>query len=320
MTSGEGPKIAIIGAGRVGAATAAAVLARESAAHIVLIDAKPELARGVAADMRYGTVLGRPTPVRAGDADDLVGSDVVVVTAGINEKDGGATDPRDPIGRLLLAEPNAPVYEQWAVEVARRAPDAVLVAVTDPPDPLADLAATRAPGLSVLSAGTLIDSLRFRFHLGEALAVNPASVDALVVGEHGRSAVQLWSEVRVGGLPLADCARARNVPLDGLRERIRDAVALANINIISGTGASQYGIGVAVARIVHAIVTDERCVLPVGSRLNRFGVTLSLPSLVGRRGVLHAHEPKMTAEESQALARSAEIIREYADRIGARRA
>ncbi len=314
----ESAKVVIIGSGRVGAATATAVLVGGFAREIVMIDDRRSQARGVAFDLRYGGVLRGRTNVREGLEQDLAGSAVVVITAGVNEKDGGAAEPGDPVGRMRLAEPNRGVYERWAPSVARHAPDAVLLAVTDPPDPLADLAATLAPGLSVISSGTLIDSLRFRYHLGERFEVDPASVDAVVLGEHGLSAVQLWSQARIAGLHVEAHARAQGIALDEVRESVASSVREANIAIIKeGTGASQYGIGVAAARIVQAIVDDERRILPVGSRRNRFGVTLSLPSIVGRRGVLRTFEPEMTDDERRALEHSAEVIARYARSIGA---
>lgn len=311
-------KVAVIGTGHVGVASAAAILAGDFAHEMVLIDRSRTLAEGVATDMRYGAVL-QGAQVRAGEEGDIAACDLVVVTAGTNEKSGGAAAPDDPIGRLRLAEPNAQVYQQWAPIVARLAPESVFLVVTDPPDPLADLAATLAPDLQVISSGTLIDSLRMRWHLSEILRVAPEGVDAVVLGEHGRSAVQLWSQARVAGCPVEQILRAQGHSVDEVRAEVRRLVELANIAIIGGTGASQFGIGVAVARIARAILRDEQCVLPVGTRKNSYGVTLSLPSIVGREGVARTFVPSMTNEETLQLTRSAETIWEYSERIGAKR-
>ena len=124
-----------------------------------------------------------------------------MVTAGVNEKDGGATDRSDPKGRLNLLHKNAKAYEDIIPKITQAAPDAVILVVTDPPDPLADLA-LRLGHRKVLSTGTYLDSLRFRFHLARRLQVNPQSVEATVVGEHGTSQVFLWSGARIGGRPL----------------------------------------------------------------------------------------------------------------------
>jgi L-lactate dehydrogenase len=150
-----------------------------------------------------------------------------------------------------------------------------------------------------MSTGTYLDSLRFRFHLARHLAVGPQVVDAQVLGEHGTSQVFLWSAARVAGIPVAD------VP----RPAIEHDVRFANIAIIEGIGASQYGIGMVCARIAEIVARDERVVIPVGSFNPAYGVTISLPSIVGRRGVEGIVEPAMTPDEKQALQRSAETLR-----------
>jgi L-lactate dehydrogenase len=132
------------------------------------------------------------------------GSDVVLICAGLNEKAGGATDRDDPRGRLKLLEPNAAVYRDAVPRVVAAAPAAVLVAVTDPPDPLADLIRALAGHERVLGTGTVIDTLRFRVHIAAHLGIHPSAVEGLVVGEHGTSEVMLWSSVRVAGAPLTD--------------------------------------------------------------------------------------------------------------------
>src|ERR671921_2671583 len=152
--------------------------------------------------MRYGAPLSAPFDLSAGGYEELAGADVVLITAGVNEKSGGATDRNDPRGRLVLLEPNADVYRDVVPQVVEAAPDALLVAVTDPPDPLADLTRTLAGHERVLSTGTVIDTLRFRTHIAAQLGVHPRSVDGLVVGEHGTSQVMLWSSVAVQGTPL----------------------------------------------------------------------------------------------------------------------
>src|SRR3954465_6424471 len=207
-------KVGVVGAGRVGQACAFALLLRASAREIVLVDRVRERATGVATDMRYGAPLSAPVDIAAGDWDDLAGAGVVLVTAGVNEKQGGATDRSDPRGRLVLLEPNADVYRDVVPRIVAAAPDAVIVAVTDPPDPLAHLARS-PPGASpalarslaghdrVLSTGTVIDTLRFRTHIAAALGgVHPSAVEGLVIGEHGTSQVMLWSSVRGQGAPI----------------------------------------------------------------------------------------------------------------------
>src|SRR3954471_21539233 len=196
--------VGVVGAGRVGQACAFALLLRASAREIVLVDRVAERATAVATDMRYGAPLSAPVAISAGDWDDLEGADVVLVTAGVNEKQGGATDRDDPRGRLVRLATNADIYRDVVPRIVAAAPDAVIVAVTDPPDPLADLTRVLAGHDRVLSTGTTIDTLRFRVHVGAELGVHPSSVEGLVVGEHGTSEVMLWSSVRVAGTPLLE--------------------------------------------------------------------------------------------------------------------
>ena len=182
-----------------------------------------------------------------------------------------------------------------------------------PPDPLADLVRRLAGHDRVLSTGTLIDSLRLRVHLAERLEVSPASVEAQVVGEHGTSEVMLWSSARVSGVPIAEALPAGS-SFDDFRKSVERDVRYANITIIEGNAASQFGIGIVSARIAEAVLRDERAVLPIGTYNTKYGVTLSLPSVVGREGVNRILEPAMSDEERRALDRSAEVLRQAVQR------
>jgi len=291
-------KIGVVGAGAVGAACLLAIVMRGCAREIVVVNRDRKRAKGVVTDLRYGAALSPTVDIRDGDYPDLTGVALVMITAGVNEKAGGATDRSDPAGRLRLLDKNVEVYRQILPPLFRVAPDAVILVVTDPPDPLADLVG--AFGFKrVMSTGTFLDSLRFRHHLARHFNVAPASVEAQVVGEHGTSQVFLWSSARVAGMPVAEVSR----------QSIEQQVRFANIAIIEGTGASQYGIGMVCARIAEIVLRDERAVIPVGSFNPAYGVTLSLPSVVGRAGVERILEPSMSDEEKQALQRSADTLR-----------
>jgi L-lactate dehydrogenase len=244
---------------------------------------------------------------------------VVLICAGLNEKAGGATDRDDPRGRLKLLEPNAAVYRDAVPRIVAAAPAALLVAVTDPPDPLADLTRALAGHERVLGTGTVIDTLRFRVHIAAQLGIHPSAVDGLVVGEHGTSEVMLWSSVRVAGTPLADALGVREPPrsLDELREHVERDVRFANITIIEGNDASRFGIGVVCARIAEAVLRDERVVLPVAAYRRRYGVTIALPTVVGHEGAAGDLEPSMSDDERGRFERSAETLRDAAESIGA---
>jgi L-lactate dehydrogenase len=168
----------------------------------------------------------------------------------------------------------------------------------------------------VLSTGTYLDSLRFRFHLAHRLGVSPASVDAQIVGEHGTTEVFLWSSARIAGEPVLesleqDAAQKR----EEFRKDIERQVRYANITIIEGIGASQYGIGTVCARITEIVLRREPAVIPIASYNPRYGVTLSLPSVVGRSGVARVLEPLMSDDERHQLQRSAEALKSVLARM-----
>lgn len=305
-------KVGVVGAGGVGAASVLALVARGVAREIVLVNRTRSRARAVATDVRYGAPLSRPVDVRDGEYRDLDGAEVVMITAGINEKAGGATDRSDPAGRLRLLRTNAELYRDVVPRVVKAAPDAVILVVTDPPDPLADLARRLAGHDRVLSTGTYLDSLRFRVHLAAALGVSPDSVEAQVLGEHGTSQVFVWSGARVAGVPVTDAFAQLGSWSDEKRRSIEHDVRYANISIIEGNGASLYGIAMVSARIAEMVLRDEGTVVPVGFHHETFGVTLSLPTVVGRHGAMKVLAPRLSTEEEQALQRSAETLRKAA--------
>jgi L-lactate dehydrogenase len=306
-------KVGIIGAGAVGSACFLSLVMRGSAREVVLVNRDRKRAQGVVTDVQYGTVLSQPIVVRDGDYADLAGSSVVMITAGVNEKGGGATDRSDPMGRLRLLEANAAIFQDIVPKIHHSAPDALILVVTDPPDALADV--VRMLGHErVLSTGTSLDTLRFRFHLGKRLNVSASDVDALVLGEHGVSSVFLWSSARVGGRNVSDLFGESPTP-QTVREELEREVRYANITIIEGIGASQYGIGMVCARLTEMVLRDERAVIPVGCYNATFGVTLSLPSVVGREGVHRLIEPEMSHAEQQGLQRSAEAIKSALSRL-----
>jgi L-lactate dehydrogenase len=298
----------VIGAGAVGSSSLLSTVLRGDAREIVLVNRDRKRARAVVTDLQYGAALYPGIHIRDGDYPDLSGAALVMITAGVNEKAGGATDRSDPAGRLRLLETNAGVYRQILPVLAGAAPDAVVLVLTDPPDPLADL--VRTFGFEhVLSSGTFLDSLRFRFHLARYLNVDPASVDANVLGEHGTSQTFVWSSAYMSGVPVLDALTLTDDSREAFRHQIEHDVRFANIAIIEGNQASQFGIGIVAARIARAVLRDERLVVPIGSYNDKYGVTLSLPSVLGRTGVQKTLEPSLSADERRALTLSAETLR-----------
>ena len=194
-------KLGIIGTGNVGCAIALAAMTRGSAREIVLVNRTRKVAEAVATDLRYGIPLGLRIDISDGEYDALSGAGVVLITSGVNEKTGGATNRNDPTGRLRLLDTNVEVFKDVVGRLHAAAPQAMALVIPDPPDPLAD--AVRMLGHHrVLSTGTYLDSLRFRFHLARRLGVSPVSIDAQILGEHGTSEVFVWSSARVAGVPV----------------------------------------------------------------------------------------------------------------------
>jgi L-lactate dehydrogenase len=309
-------KIGIIGAGAVGAACAMATVMRGCASELVLVNRSRDRAKGMATDMGYGAPLSSTTRVTDGDYPDLAGAALVMITVGVNEKSGGATDRSDPQGRLRLLDKNAEVYRQVIPLINAAAPDAVLLVVTDPPDPLAFLTRELVGHERVLSTGTLLDSLRFRGHLGRKLKIAATAIEAQVLGEHGTSQIFHWSGARVGGVPISDALEQFGLMQDNdIRATIEHEVRYANITIIEGIGASQYGIGMVCARIAEIVLRDERAVVPIGVYNPKFGVTLSLPGIVGRQGLFQVIEPSLSDDEGIKLTKCVETLRKAQERV-----
>jgi L-lactate dehydrogenase len=309
-------KIGIVGAGAVGAACAIATVMRGCGSELVLVNRSRDRAKGMATDLGYGAPLSSTTKVKDGDYSDLSGAVLVMITAGVNEKSGGATDRSDPLGRLRLLDKNAEVYREVVPQITAAAPDAVLLVVTDPPDPLAYLTRELARHDRVLSTGTLLDSLRFRVHLGRELNVSPANIEAQVLGEHGTSQIFHWSAARVAGVPISDVIGQYGLRSDAdLRAKIENDVRYANITIIEGIGASQYGIGMVCARIAEIVLRDERAVIPIGAYDSNSGVTLSLPSVIGREGCLKVLAPSLSDAEGIGLKNCIDTLRKAQERI-----
>jgi L-lactate dehydrogenase len=294
-----------------------ALMQRGSMAELVLVNRNSKVSKAVALDLGYGAPLSASIRIRAGDYSALQGARMVVVAAGVNEAAGGATDRQDPTGRLRLLDQNVRVMQDVIPPLIAAAPEAVVLMATDPPDPLTDVVRALAPGANVFSTGTLLDSLRFRVHLADALGVNPRSVHADVFGEHGKSEVLHWSGAAVAGVPWKHALKQRKLNEASLKKRVDDAVRHANINIIEGIGASQYGIGIVIARLIEAVLRDEKLVVPVGAHHLEHGVSFSLPSVVGAAGIESVFAPPLAADEQDALAASIATLQDALTRSAA---
>jgi L-lactate dehydrogenase len=282
---------------------------------VILVDRDCARAKAVATDMRYGVPLSPLVSLADGDYDDLAGTRLAIIAAGVNEKAGGATDRNDPAGRLRLLKPNVRVFEDIVPRLVKVAPDAVILIATNPPEPLVEVTRHLAGHDRVLSTSTYLDSLRFRVHLGRKFRVAPTDIEARVFGEHGTSQIFHWSGARVGGVPVPDALEQCGLKDEDIRVTIENEVRYANITIIEGIGASQYGIGMVCARIAEIVLRDERAVVPIGVYNPQLGVTLSLPSVVGRKGCLQVLNPPLSDDERVGLEKCIETLRKAQQRI-----
>lgn len=310
-------KIGIIGSGLVGSTAGYALIMRGIGREIVLIDKDRKRAEAEADDLLHAVPFAHPLTVRAGDYPDLTGSRAVILAAGVGQQPGES--------RLELLGRNADVLRAIIPPVLEHAPQAVLVVATNPVDVLTHFAARfaseqGAPEGRVLGSGTTLDTARLRSLLGRHVGVDSHHVHAYVVGEHGDSEVLTWSLATIGGMPLQRFCEEHDVRLDHeIRERIDTQVRRAAYRIIEGKGATYYGIGSALARILQAVLGDQRAILticaPTESVAGVRDVTVSLPRLVGGDGVLGSFPLPINSEEERALQRSAEVVREAIDAL-----
>lgn len=305
-------KIGIVGCGMVGSASAYALVMSGVGREIVLVDLNKARAEAEANDIFHAVPFAHPLTVRAGDYPDLAGAQVVVIAGGVAQKPGET--------RLQLLQRNAAVFRQIVPSILKHAPDTVLLVVTNPVDIMTHLAAHFAtefgmPRTRVIGSGTTLDTARFRALLGRHFDLDPHHVHAYVLGEHGDSEVLAWSLASIAGLSLDEFAKVHGKPLtDADRKQIDENVRRAAYQIIAGKGATYYGIGSAVARIVDVLLHDQRAILTICCRIASVphceGVTLALPHLLGGEGAMAVLPLVLDAAEQQGLRRSAGILRE----------
>ena len=311
-------KVGIVGSGFVGATAGYALVMQGVGREVVLVDKNEARAEAEAGDIRHAVPFAHPLEIRAGGYEALDECRVVVICAGVGQKPGET--------RLQLLQRNAQVFHEVVPAVLKSAPDAVLVVATNPVDVMTHLAARYAavcgvPAGRVLGSGTTLDTARFRSLLGSHCGIDPQHIHAHVIGEHGDSEVLTWSLATVAGMPLETFVRLRAIDLsEPVREEIDRQVRRAAYTIIRGKGATYYGIGSALARIVSVILHDQRAVMTVCLPTPEIGevpdVTLSLPRLVGGAGVLETFPLPLSEQESAQLRESARVIRQALDELG----
>jgi L-lactate dehydrogenase len=309
-------KVGVVGCGFVGSSAAYAMALLGVASEIVLIDVNKKLANAHAEDILHATPFAAAVRVVDGDYAELAGAGVVVLACGVGQKPGET--------RLQLMGRNAKVFEAVIPQVTRHAPQAILLIASNPVDVVTHMVTqiARIPSERVIGSGTILDTARFRTLLAEHLNISPKSVHAYVLGEHGDSEVLMWSSAQVGGVALEEFARQTGRGVDAeVVKRIDDGVRRAAYRIIEGKGATYFGIGAGLARLVRAVGSDERMVLTVSTRTVGVpgfdGVCFSLPRVVGASGVMATLLPKLSDDEHRALVKSAGIIQQAAAELAA---
>ena len=308
----NGTKITILGAGNVGASIAYTFAVAGTCSDIVLVDINKAKAKGEAMDIRQGVSFGENVEVFDGEYEDAKGSDIVVVTLGIARKPGQT--------RLDLAQINVNIIKEVMPQIAKYAPDAIYVVVSNPVDILTYtiLKCTDLSPNQVIGSGTALDTSRLRSIIGDHVGLSPNSIHAYAFGEHGDSSFIPWSLTNIAGIPMEEyCADQEHADLD--EEEIINEVRTAGAEVIKRKGATFYAIAMSVNKICDSILRDSNNIITVSTMMNgKYGiddVCLSLPCVIGSNGIEREVSPKMTEEEIEKLRASAKALRTVIDQI-----
>lgn len=304
-------KVAVIGCGFVGSSSAFALMQSGLFSEMVLIDADTKRAEGEAMDISHGISFARPMQIYAGNYDDITDAAIIVITAGANQK------PDET--RLDLIKKNAAIMKSIVGEIKKRDFGGILLIVSNPVDILTLIALKESgyPSNRVIGSGTVLDTGRFKYLLGEHLDVDSRSVHAFIIGEHGDSELAAWSNARIGGLKVNDfCELRGHFNHEQSMKKIFENVKNSAYEIIERKHATYYGIAMAVKRICEAIVRNEKSILPVSSLMTgEYGlndVVLSIPAVVDETGVQKVIPIELNDEELTKLKDSANILKDIA--------
>ena len=307
-------KAAMIGCGFVGSASAFALMQSGLFSELVLIDANHDKAEGEAMDIAHGLPFAGQMKIYAGDYDDIVDAAVIIVTAGAAQKPGET--------RLDLVNKNVNIFKSIIPEIAKRNYKGILLIVANPVDILT-YTAVKLSGLPenrVIGSGTVLDTARLKYALGEHLEVDSRSVHSFIIGEHGDGEIVAWSSTNVSGIPVNDfCELRGHFNHEEAMHRIADDVKNSAYDIIEKKGATYYGIAMSVKRICECIMRDEKSILPISSMMHgEYGISdicLSMPTVVGREGVETRVPIQLNEQEESALSASAEQLSKVAAQL-----
>lgn len=302
-------KVVIIGAGFVGACCAYTMMLGGTAGEIVLIDIDRERLEGEVLDLSHGLPFVQPVQIKAGDYADCKDAELVIITAGAAQRPGES--------RLSLIQRNVDIFKNIIPQITRYNTECILLVVTNPVDVITYVA-QKLSGFSprrVIGSGTVLDSARFRYLLGEHCRVAPNSVHGYVIGEHGDSEVCAFSATHIAGMSMEEiCNTCENGCMTNCRSELSQSVRTAAYRIIEGKGATYYAVALAVRRIADAILRNEGTVLSVSSLLaGQYGfddVYVSLPCVVDAGGISKVLTPSLAPEEMEGLNHSVTVLKE----------
>ncbi len=302
-------KAAIVGCGFVGSASAFALMESGLFSEVVLIDNNEDKAEGEALDISHGLPFAKPMQIYAGGYEDISDAAIIVVTAGAGQKPGET--------RLDLVKKNVAIFKSVIPEITKYNQDGILLVVANPVDILTYVAAKLSgfPSNRVFGSGTVLDTARLKYLLGDHLGVDPRSIHAFIIGEHGDSEIAAWSSANVSGIPLSSfCEMRGHYNHNKAMHEIADEVKNSAYEIIEKKGATYYGIAMSVKRICEAIVRDEKSILPVSSiqkgNYGIEGVSLSMPAIVGKHGVEALVPIELSKKEQEDLTKSAQTLKD----------
>jgi L-lactate dehydrogenase len=308
-------KIAIVGVGLVGSTFAYSLLLSGIASEIVLIDVNRERAEGEAMDLNHAVPFAHPTKICAGEYSDCEGAAITVIAAGTGQKPGET--------RLDLVKRNAAIFGSIVPRVAQANPEGIIVVATNPVDVLTYVTIKLAglPANRVFGSGTILDTARFRYMLSEHLGVDPRSVHAYIIGEHGDSEVPVWSLANVAGMRLPSFCAENGIPLGhDVTERIFRQTRDAAYEIITRKGATYYAVAAGLMRITEAILRDQNTVLSISSLITDYygidDVCLSLPTVVSRHGIERVLRLDLSPHEARGVRKSADVLRQTIESLG----
>lgn len=302
----------IIGTGQVGMACAYSMVIQNIVDEMLLVDLNQKRAEGEVMDLVHGLPFVAPTTIQAGTLAEGKGADIVIITAGANQKPGET--------RLDLVQRNTEIFKKLIPEVVQNCPEAILLLVTNPVDIMTyvSLKLSNLPQSRVFGTGTSLDTARFRYLLAQKFNLDPRSLHAYIIGEHGDSEVPVWSKVNVSGMPIfseSELSQCEEGELFGLFQQVKNAA----YEIIQRKGYTSYAIGLAVTQIVESILRDQHRVMTVSTFFQEIAgvsqVCLSLPTVINRCGVKGVLNLSLSPQEQAKLQQSAQILRQTLDQL-----